>query len=230
MLTGELPFRGQTRMLLVQVVQDEPRPPRRINDRIPRDLETICLKAMAKEPARRYASAAELADDLRRFLRGEPIQARPVGPAERFARWCRRNPRTALLAGSVAVLLVVLALGSTAAAFGLRQERDAARAAEERAVASERERRQELYRAYRNEARASRLTGRVGQRENGLKAIRNILSALPREELTEEQRAELRDEALACLTFADVRERFRRPLPSSDFFDADVNPAVGGGR
>ena len=78
---------------LHQVLHDEPRPPRRLNDRIPRDLETICLKAMAKEPARRYATAQDLADDLRRWLDGEPIQARPVGPFERSWRWCRRNPR-----------------------------------------------------------------------------------------------------------------------------------------
>src|SRR5262249_58607264 len=68
LLTGELPFRGQTRMLLVQVMQDEPRPPRRLNDSIPRDLETICLKAMAKEPTRRYPTACGLGDDLRRVL------------------------------------------------------------------------------------------------------------------------------------------------------------------
>jgi WD40 repeat protein/tRNA A-37 threonylcarbamoyl transferase component Bud32 len=111
LLTAELPFRGQTRMLLVQVIQDEPRPPRRINDRIPRDLETICLKAMAKEPARRYASARELADDLRRFLAGEPIQARPVGPVERASRWCRRNPTVAALTAGLLGLLLVLAIG-----------------------------------------------------------------------------------------------------------------------
>ncbi len=68
MLTGELPFRGTTRMLLHQVLHDEPRPPRRLNDRIPRNLETICLKAMAKEPPRRYQKASDLANDLRRFL------------------------------------------------------------------------------------------------------------------------------------------------------------------
>jgi eukaryotic-like serine/threonine-protein kinase len=109
LLTGERPFAGSRRMLLLQVLQDEPRPPRRLNDRIPRDLETICLKAMAKAPARRYVSARELADDLQRFLRGEPIRARPVGRLERLGRWCRRNP---LAAG----LLLAVTLGS---AFGL---------------------------------------------------------------------------------------------------------------
>jgi hypothetical protein len=78
-----------------------------LNDRIPRDLETICLKAMAKSPARRYGTARELSDDLRRYLQSEPIHARPIGPLARLARWCRRNP----LAAS---LLVAVTLGSTA--------------------------------------------------------------------------------------------------------------------
>src|SRR5207248_8842137 len=77
-LTGERPFRGNRRMLILQVLEDEPRPPRRLNDKIPRDLETVCLKAMAKSPGRRYPSAAVLADDLRRFLDRVPIRARPV--------------------------------------------------------------------------------------------------------------------------------------------------------
>jgi serine/threonine protein kinase len=92
LLTGERPFRGNRRMLLLHVLEDEPRPPRQLHDKVPRDLETICLKAMAKTPARRYATAQELADDLRRFLRGEPIRARPIGRVERLRRWCRRNP------------------------------------------------------------------------------------------------------------------------------------------
>jgi tRNA A-37 threonylcarbamoyl transferase component Bud32 len=109
LLTGERPFRGSRRMLLLQVLHDEPRPPRHLNDKVPRDLQTICLKAMAKTPARRYATAAELADDLRRFLRGEPICARPTGRLQRLRRWCRRNP--------VAVgLFVAVTIGS---AFGL---------------------------------------------------------------------------------------------------------------
>jgi serine/threonine protein kinase len=109
LLSGERPFRGNRRMLLQQVLQDEPRPPRQLNDRIPRDLETICLKAMAKSPARRYATAQELADDLRRFMAGEPVRARRVGPAERCWRWCRRNPLPASL-------LLAVTLGAT---FGL---------------------------------------------------------------------------------------------------------------
>jgi hypothetical protein len=111
LLTGERPFRGSRRMLILQVLEDEPRPPRKLNDRVPRDLETICLKAMAKTPSRRYASARELADDLRRYLDGEPIRARPIGRAERLWHWTRRNP----LAAS---FLLAVSLGS---AFGLWQ-------------------------------------------------------------------------------------------------------------
>jgi tRNA A-37 threonylcarbamoyl transferase component Bud32 len=109
LLTGERPFGGNRRMLILQVVEDEPRPPRQLNDRVPRDLETICLKAMAKAPARRYPSAAALADDLRRYLAGEPVLARPVGLGERLGRWCLRNPLPASL-------LLAVSLGS---AFGL---------------------------------------------------------------------------------------------------------------
>ena len=105
LLTGERPFRGNRRMLILQVLEDEPRPPRQLNDKIPRDLETICLKAMAKSPARRYATARELADDLRRYLGGEPIRARPIGRIERLRHWCRRNP-------VAASLLIAVSLGS----------------------------------------------------------------------------------------------------------------------
>jgi hypothetical protein len=109
LLTGELPFRGSRRMVIRQVLEEEARPPRRLNDRVPRDLETVCLKAMARSPGRRYGSAGELAEDLRRFLAGEPVRARPVGRLERLGRWCRRNP---VAAG----LLLAVTLGS---AFGL---------------------------------------------------------------------------------------------------------------
>jgi WD40 repeat protein/tRNA A-37 threonylcarbamoyl transferase component Bud32 len=121
LLTGELPFRGSSLVLLQQVLQDEPRPPRRINHKVPADLETICLKALAKVPGRRYGTARELADDLRRFLKGEPIRARPVGRAERLWRWCRRNPRLAGLTAAVATLLLAVAVGATLTAVGFGQ-------------------------------------------------------------------------------------------------------------
>jgi eukaryotic-like serine/threonine-protein kinase len=109
LLSGELPFRGSRRMLLHQVLHDEPRPPRTLNDRIPRDLETISLKAMAKEPARRYDTAADFRDDLRRFLRGDSITARRVSRTERAWRWCRRNP---VVAGLAAAVVITLATGT----------------------------------------------------------------------------------------------------------------------
>ena len=101
MLTGELPFRGVARMVLQQILNEEPRPPRRLNDKIPRDLETITLKCLAKEPARRYETAGALAADLRRYLRGEPILARPLNRLERLWRWAKRNPRVAALSAAL---------------------------------------------------------------------------------------------------------------------------------
>lgn len=103
MLTGERPFHGNRRLLLLQVLEDEPRPLRAVKPGLPRDLEVICLKAMNKSPVRRYQTAREFTDDLRRFSQGQPILARPIGHVERIARWCRRYP----LAVSVLLAVVV---------------------------------------------------------------------------------------------------------------------------
>jgi tetratricopeptide (TPR) repeat protein len=98
LLTGELPFRGSPQMQIHQVLEAEPPPPRRLNPGVPRDLESICLYAMAKELQHRYPSAQAFAEDLRRYLDGRPVQARPVTQAAKLWRWCQRRPMVALLA------------------------------------------------------------------------------------------------------------------------------------
>ena len=111
LVTGRPPFQAATAMeTVLQVLSDEPVPPRRLNPSVPRDLETSILKCLEKEPVKRYASASALAEDLRRYLAGEPILARPVGPPERAWRWCRRNPIVAGAVGLVAAALVVVAV------------------------------------------------------------------------------------------------------------------------
>jgi serine/threonine protein kinase len=115
LLTRERPFQGNRRMLILQVLEDEPRPPRQLGEKIPRDLETICLKAMAKSPGRRYGSASELAEDLRRFLAGEPIKARPQSGLERLLSWTRRRPAAAALIAVSFTALALLATLSSAA-------------------------------------------------------------------------------------------------------------------
>lgn len=109
LLTGRPPFTAQRATdILMQVLNAEPVSPRVLNPSVPADLSTICLKCLEKEPSRRYASAGEMSADLKRWLDGVPIEARPIGRVERAWRWCRRNPAIAALAG----LLAVVALGA----------------------------------------------------------------------------------------------------------------------
>jgi WD40 repeat protein len=141
-LTGRPPFKAATALdTIIQVMADEPVPPRQLNAKVPADLETVCLKGLHKEPRKRYGSAEGLADDLGRYQRGEPVQARRVGRLERGLKWARRNPTpvTALAVAMIALLAiaVVLLLGtgvSTYFAVAARREAQAAHESELKAL------------------------------------------------------------------------------------------------
>ncbi len=136
LLTGRPPFRGETPLdTVLQVMSDDPIPPRRLQPKVPRDLETICMKCLEKERNKRYATAAELSDDLQRYLKSEPIFARPVSALQRLVKWGRRKPAAALLvAGSVLFVLAIL-VTSLIVNFKLNaaaeRERDQAQAADQ---------------------------------------------------------------------------------------------------
>jgi WD40 repeat protein/tRNA A-37 threonylcarbamoyl transferase component Bud32 len=176
LLTGRPPFRAETPLdTLLQVLEQEPPSPRQLRPHVDRDLETICLKCLEKEPARRYSSAEALAQDLERWRAGEPISARPVGRGERFWRWCRRNP---VVAGLVAAVALALVAGTAVSTFFAVRAADEARLAEgnaeearresrrakqesERAGQSEFATRQNLYLAQMNQASLSWQAGQV---------------------------------------------------------------------
>jgi serine/threonine protein kinase/tetratricopeptide (TPR) repeat protein len=134
LLTGRPPHVGVTLLdTLRQVMNDRPVSPRRLQPRVPRDLETICLKCLEKEPARRYASAEVLADELRRYLDRRPILARPVGPVGKSIRWCRRQPGLATLIGMLLVSTTLLAVQVWRAEQHAAEARASAEAAEQSA-------------------------------------------------------------------------------------------------
>jgi tetratricopeptide (TPR) repeat protein len=133
-LTGRAPFRGATLVETLGMVRTrEPVPPSQVRRPVPHDLETICLKCLQKEPAKRYPSAFALAEDLRRFLNGEPVAARPIGRAERLWRLCRRNPVVSGLSAALLLLLVVGFVGMTLLWWDAERQRVAAVEAQGRA-------------------------------------------------------------------------------------------------
>jgi eukaryotic-like serine/threonine-protein kinase len=198
-LTGRPPFRAETPLETLLLVQSaEPVPPSRLQPKVPRDLETVCLKCLRKEPTHRYPSAAALADDLGRFLDGRPVQARPVGQGERLRRWCRRNP-------ALAGLLLLAALASAAAALYLR----ATIQSEARKDRAQREDQDRLWPSLRDQARAARLGDQAGQRFASLQALAEA-AVIVRKLGLDQELLGLRNEAVACLAQADLR--FERTL------------------
>jgi eukaryotic-like serine/threonine-protein kinase len=194
-LTGGPPFRGETPLeTLQQVVSEEPVTPRLLNHKAPLDLQTICLKCLQKDPRHRYPSAETLAQDLERFLGGEPIQARRVGRAERLTRWCRRNPVIAGLSASVFLLLVAVSGGALLKSSELAAALEDSKEANRQANAM-------LWESLRDRARALRLSRSAGQRLESLRSIRKALSLpLPPGHSLQE----LQSEAIAALALPDI--------------------------
>ncbi len=133
-LTGRPPFAAETMTATLRMVAEtEPVSPRLLNTSVPRDLETICLKCLEKEPSRRYSTAQALAEDLNRFLRNEPILARPAGVMLKVHRWCLRNKPLAIAGTALLALLLVVAIGSPIAALRINRERARAEASAKQA-------------------------------------------------------------------------------------------------
>jgi len=205
-LTGRPPFKAELPIeTLRQVVADEPVAPSRLRPRLPRDRETICLKCLRKEPAKRYASALAIAEDLRRFLDGRPILARRITSTEQFWRWCRRNPWLAGANVTAAALTTILALGATITAVTFRAQRDEILLSEKQQRQARTETRQQLFKALQDQARAGRFSRQVGQRFDSLEAL-DRATAIARElKLPRARLDPLRDEAIACLALPDLK-------------------------
>jgi serine/threonine protein kinase/WD40 repeat protein len=198
LLTGRPPFQGATALeTLEQTRSQEPVPPSQLQAKTPRDLNTVCLKCLHKEPSRRYASAADLAEDLRRFLEGKPIRARPVSALERGWRWCRRKPALAVLLSSVALLLVAVAAISSVYAVRLDGALTETKAAERKARLREAE-------ALVGQARGYRYSRRSGQRFEALAALKRAATIGRELDQPAEWFDRLRNEAIAALALPDL--------------------------
>ena len=219
-LTGRPPLVGDSDLETLQRVQkDEPIAPARLRPRLPRDVETICLTCLQKDPRRRYATASELADDVHRFLDGQAIHARPVSRFERAVRWCRRRPTLAALSACVVLLSISLIGGSVASSIWLgelqqrtlaqlnqtKRAQNEAETAKTRAIRDERAAKEELFTSLLAESRARRMSGRSGQKFKNLKGLREAAELARALDVNSDDRRLLRNELIACLALTDVR-------------------------
>jgi WD40 repeat protein/Tfp pilus assembly protein PilF len=206
MLTGRPPFKAESPLeTLRQVVADEPVSPSRLRPKLARDLETICLKCLRKEPNQRYATAGALADELRRFLEGRPILARRAKLGEQLWRWCRRNPWLAGVNIAAAALTIILAVGATVAALTFREQRDQIAEDVIRIGRAEAETRKNLFDTLTAQARAGRLSRSAGQRFDSLDALARAVRISRGLSLSAERLGKLRDEAIACMALPDLK-------------------------
>ncbi len=196
LLTLKPAFAGRDQAQLIdQIAHEQPVPLRQHDRRIARDLETLVLKALAKDPKARFASAAELRDDLRRFTEGRPIRSRPIGPGERLWRWSRRNPGLATASIGAALLATLLVIGSTLAAWTFRNQ--------------DRKTRGNLLDSLTAQAQARRYSKRIGQRFESLAAL-DRATAIGRElKLSPDRFDILRDETIATLALPDLKQTGR---------------------
>src|SRR5262245_4313193 len=218
LLAGCPPFLAETLTKTLRlVVESEAVSPRLLNPSVARDVETICLKCLEKDPQRRYPSAQELADELGRFLRNEPIRARPIGRPAKLMRWCRRKPALALSLGAAALLLLLVVIGSPVAIFRINAQRNLAEAARGRAETAERDTRQQLYAALLEQARGTVKSGELGQRVSALDGLRRAAAI--------SNTVELRREVFAALALPDLRFK-REILAGSDFTLVLLDPRL----
>jgi len=232
LLTGRRPFESPTLWDTLRLVRTtDPASPHSVNARVPRDLSTVCMKCLEKDPRRRYASAAEVKLELNRVLSGEPIRARTISRRERAWRWCHRNRHVSVLGTLVGCLLVALTAGAIVAALKFRHDEEIAREAQARSEAAERGRRQELFRVYLSESKMADATNKRSTRSNAVTALSSALEVTPWSELSTNERGAAVDSAIPWMTQAALVERRRVPLGNSqvrsDWRLIDVDPSFG---